>query len=220
MFLGIVYMLTNRVAEGIAECHQAIALDRNLADAHAIIGWAKFLLRFGHHWRHRPGRAAGHRAGRDVVGSHHGPRLAARRRGDRTPGDPRRHQVPEAGRGTHDPAVVEPVRPGNAHRPRRGVPDHRGHSRGGQRPRRHRPREHRIAWCSGRAGCWHDESGEPASGRRQRVLAGGACRPALPGRWSWQAHCWRPSSTSPGGGGAWWPRPRLMQRLDRARSPR
>jgi TolB-like protein/class 3 adenylate cyclase len=44
MFFGIVYMLTNRVAQGIAECYQAIVLDRNLADAHAIIGWAKFLL--------------------------------------------------------------------------------------------------------------------------------------------------------------------------------
>jgi TolB-like protein/class 3 adenylate cyclase len=43
-FLGIVYMLTNRAARGIAECERAIALDRNLADAHAIIGWAKSLL--------------------------------------------------------------------------------------------------------------------------------------------------------------------------------
>jgi TolB-like protein len=44
MFVGVVYMLTNRAARGIAECERAIALDRNLADAHAIIGWAKFLL--------------------------------------------------------------------------------------------------------------------------------------------------------------------------------
>jgi tetratricopeptide (TPR) repeat protein len=44
MFIGVVYNLTNRAAQGIAECEQAIALDRNLADAHAIIGWAKFLL--------------------------------------------------------------------------------------------------------------------------------------------------------------------------------
>jgi TolB-like protein len=44
MFVGTVYMLTNRAARGIAECERAIALDRNLADAHAIIGWAKFLL--------------------------------------------------------------------------------------------------------------------------------------------------------------------------------
>src|SRR5262249_56072455 len=44
MLIGIVYSLTNRVARGIAECERAIALDRNLADAHATIGWAKFLL--------------------------------------------------------------------------------------------------------------------------------------------------------------------------------
>jgi TolB-like protein/class 3 adenylate cyclase len=44
LFLGVVYMLTNRAARGIAECERAIALDRNLADAHAIIGWAKSLL--------------------------------------------------------------------------------------------------------------------------------------------------------------------------------
>jgi TolB-like protein/class 3 adenylate cyclase len=44
MFLGVVYMLTNRAAQGIAECNRALALDRNLADAHALIGWAKFLL--------------------------------------------------------------------------------------------------------------------------------------------------------------------------------
>jgi TolB-like protein/tetratricopeptide (TPR) repeat protein len=44
MFIGFVYSLTNRAAQGIAECEQAIALDRNLADAHATIGYAKFLL--------------------------------------------------------------------------------------------------------------------------------------------------------------------------------
>jgi TolB-like protein/class 3 adenylate cyclase/Tfp pilus assembly protein PilF len=32
---------TNRVAQGIAECQRALALDRNLADAHAVIGLAK-----------------------------------------------------------------------------------------------------------------------------------------------------------------------------------
>jgi TolB-like protein/class 3 adenylate cyclase len=47
MFIGVVYSLTNRAARGIAECEQAIALDRNLADAHATIGWAKFLLSRG-----------------------------------------------------------------------------------------------------------------------------------------------------------------------------
>jgi TolB-like protein/Flp pilus assembly protein TadD len=44
MALGVVYIVTNRAAEGIAECEQALVLDRNLADAHACIGWAKFLL--------------------------------------------------------------------------------------------------------------------------------------------------------------------------------
>jgi len=44
MALGVVYILTNRTAQGIAECEQAFALDRNLADAHAIIGLGKYLL--------------------------------------------------------------------------------------------------------------------------------------------------------------------------------
>jgi TolB-like protein/class 3 adenylate cyclase len=44
MVLGVFQMLTNRAALGIAECERALALDRNLADAHAIIGWAKLLL--------------------------------------------------------------------------------------------------------------------------------------------------------------------------------
>jgi TolB-like protein/class 3 adenylate cyclase/Tfp pilus assembly protein PilF len=42
--LGAVHMLTNHPTEGIAECEQALALDRNLAEAHAFIGWAKSLL--------------------------------------------------------------------------------------------------------------------------------------------------------------------------------
>ena len=42
--LGVVQMFTNRAAQGIAECEQALALDRNLADAHACIGRAKYLL--------------------------------------------------------------------------------------------------------------------------------------------------------------------------------
>jgi TolB-like protein/class 3 adenylate cyclase len=44
MALGVAYILTNRAAQGIAECGQALALDRNLADAHAIIGLGKYLL--------------------------------------------------------------------------------------------------------------------------------------------------------------------------------
>ena len=42
--LGIVQMFTNRVAQGIAECEQALTLDRNLARAHAHIGLAKYLF--------------------------------------------------------------------------------------------------------------------------------------------------------------------------------
>jgi tetratricopeptide (TPR) repeat protein len=38
MVLGIVYMLTKRAMEGIAECEHALALDRNLAQAHSWIG--------------------------------------------------------------------------------------------------------------------------------------------------------------------------------------
>jgi TolB-like protein/class 3 adenylate cyclase/tetratricopeptide (TPR) repeat protein len=44
VFLGVVYILTNRAARGIAECNQALTLNRNLAEAHALIGWAQFLL--------------------------------------------------------------------------------------------------------------------------------------------------------------------------------
>jgi TolB-like protein len=42
--MGAVHAITNRAAEGIAGFERALALDRNLADAHACIGWAKFLL--------------------------------------------------------------------------------------------------------------------------------------------------------------------------------
>jgi hypothetical protein len=37
-------MFTKRGAQGIAECEQALALDRNLAVAHGLIGMAKYLL--------------------------------------------------------------------------------------------------------------------------------------------------------------------------------
>jgi TolB-like protein len=40
--LGYVYMITNRAAEGITKCEHALALDRNLAAAHAMIGLAKY----------------------------------------------------------------------------------------------------------------------------------------------------------------------------------
>jgi TolB-like protein/class 3 adenylate cyclase/tetratricopeptide (TPR) repeat protein len=42
--LGTIYNMTNCHAQGIAECEQALALDRNLADAHAVIGMAKYYL--------------------------------------------------------------------------------------------------------------------------------------------------------------------------------
>jgi TolB-like protein len=40
--LGAVYIWTNRAAEGIARCEHALALDRNLARAHAAVGFAKY----------------------------------------------------------------------------------------------------------------------------------------------------------------------------------
>ena len=43
-FLGVVQMYTNRVPQGIAECERALALDRNLARAHAALGMAKNYL--------------------------------------------------------------------------------------------------------------------------------------------------------------------------------
>ena len=44
MLLGGVEMFTKRAAEGIAECEHALALDRNLAHAHAIIGLGKIFV--------------------------------------------------------------------------------------------------------------------------------------------------------------------------------
>ena len=42
--LGIVRIYANRVAQGIAELERALAIDRNLADAHGYIGIAKCFL--------------------------------------------------------------------------------------------------------------------------------------------------------------------------------
>jgi TolB-like protein/Tfp pilus assembly protein PilF len=42
--LGSVYIFTQRATQGIAECERALALDRNIATAHAFIGQAKRLL--------------------------------------------------------------------------------------------------------------------------------------------------------------------------------
>jgi TolB-like protein/class 3 adenylate cyclase/Flp pilus assembly protein TadD len=44
LLLGLVEILTKRAAEGIAECEHALALDRNLAEAHATIGLGKVLI--------------------------------------------------------------------------------------------------------------------------------------------------------------------------------
>jgi len=44
LVLGSVYISTRRAAQGIAECEQALALDRNLAIAHANIGMAKLYM--------------------------------------------------------------------------------------------------------------------------------------------------------------------------------
>jgi TolB-like protein/class 3 adenylate cyclase len=44
LMLGIIQILTNRTAQGIAECERALALDRNLAHAHAWIGLAKMFI--------------------------------------------------------------------------------------------------------------------------------------------------------------------------------
>ena len=44
MVLGVVEIFTKRAAQGIAECEHALALDRNLANAHAQIGFGKILI--------------------------------------------------------------------------------------------------------------------------------------------------------------------------------
>jgi hypothetical protein len=44
MFLGFVQTVTNRAAQGILERERALALDRNLAEAHSIIGLAKLCI--------------------------------------------------------------------------------------------------------------------------------------------------------------------------------
>jgi DNA-binding winged helix-turn-helix (wHTH) protein len=41
---GVVHIYTKRAAEGIAECEHALAVDRNLASAHALIGFGKALI--------------------------------------------------------------------------------------------------------------------------------------------------------------------------------
>ena len=42
--MGLVQIYTSRAAQEIAECERALALDPNLAEAHAIIGLAKIII--------------------------------------------------------------------------------------------------------------------------------------------------------------------------------
>ena len=42
--LGVVYIFTNRAAQGIAECEHALVLNPNLADVHSVIGLGKFFM--------------------------------------------------------------------------------------------------------------------------------------------------------------------------------
>ena len=42
--LGFINVYAKRAAQGIAECEYALALDRNLASAHATIGWCKIFI--------------------------------------------------------------------------------------------------------------------------------------------------------------------------------
>ncbi|WP_407155965.1 adenylate/guanylate cyclase domain-containing protein [Bradyrhizobium sp. STM 3557] len=44
LYLGAVQNLTKRAAQAVWECERALALDRNLADAHAFIGAAMFFI--------------------------------------------------------------------------------------------------------------------------------------------------------------------------------
>jgi tetratricopeptide (TPR) repeat protein len=44
MWLGLVEIFTTRAAQGIAECEHALALDRNLAHARAIVGYGKIFI--------------------------------------------------------------------------------------------------------------------------------------------------------------------------------
>ncbi|MCA1390615.1 adenylate/guanylate cyclase domain-containing protein [Bradyrhizobium sp. IC3123] len=45
--LAVVLIYTNRVVQGVAECERTLALDRNLADAHVLMGVARFYMGSG-----------------------------------------------------------------------------------------------------------------------------------------------------------------------------
>ncbi len=55
MFLGGVLVATKRAAQGIRECERALALDRNLADAHGLIGMAMIYIGRGAETEAHPG---------------------------------------------------------------------------------------------------------------------------------------------------------------------
>ena len=42
--MGYVNILANRAAQGIAECERALAINRNFANAHSLIGFAKYCM--------------------------------------------------------------------------------------------------------------------------------------------------------------------------------
>ncbi|MEH2489435.1 adenylate/guanylate cyclase domain-containing protein [Bradyrhizobium sp. AZCC 2230] len=44
LVLGMVHIFRNRAAQGIAECEQALAFNRNSANAHGLIGYAKYCM--------------------------------------------------------------------------------------------------------------------------------------------------------------------------------
>ncbi len=44
MWLGLVEIWTRRAAQGIARCERALALDRNLAHVHALMGYGKLFI--------------------------------------------------------------------------------------------------------------------------------------------------------------------------------
>ncbi|MGA8585813.1 MAG: adenylate/guanylate cyclase domain-containing protein, partial [Roseiarcus sp.] len=44
MYLGLVEIVTKRAPQGIAECEHALALDRNLATAHSLVGMGKIYI--------------------------------------------------------------------------------------------------------------------------------------------------------------------------------
>ena len=57
LFLGIIHNATGRPTTGIAKCERALALDRNLANAQAVIGFGKYLLGRGAETEHHVNEA-------------------------------------------------------------------------------------------------------------------------------------------------------------------